>query len=111
MSTMNNNNNNQMPLQQQQQQQPTPSQLQLNDFIPPQLRDPSPNVPNVPLDFNLAATTTANNIPRNALPQRQNFATTNTTQPFTMKIKSVELVCWRVKLHFLRQIISFFQKQ
>jgi hypothetical protein len=63
----------------------SPRPLRLNDFMPPQLRDTSPNAPNLPQDFNLVTTT--NTIPANVLPQRQHFATTaatttNTTQPF-----------------------------
>ncbi|CAF1199801.1 unnamed protein product [Rotaria sordida] len=46
--------------------------------MPPQLRDPSPNLP---AEFNLAAATTTNNIPVDVLPQRAIFAR-NTTQPF-----------------------------
>ena len=41
--------------------------------MPPQLRDASP-LPNLPLNFNLV---TNQNIPANALPQRQNFVATS----------------------------------
>ncbi|CAF1424780.1 unnamed protein product [Rotaria sordida] len=66
-------------IRQQQQRQRGPRQLKLNDFMPPQLRDPSPDTPNLPSDLNLAA-----NIPSDALPQREIFASANnnTTQPF-----------------------------
>ncbi|CAF4128156.1 unnamed protein product, partial [Rotaria sordida] len=50
-----------------QQRRRGPRQLKLNDFMPPQLRDPSPDTRNLPSDFNLATTT--NNIPADALPQ------------------------------------------
>ena len=59
-----------------------PRSIRLNDFMPPQLREPSPNTVDLPLEFNLATTTTATTMeaPVNALPQRQRFV--NTTQPF-----------------------------
>ena len=72
-----------------------PRQLQLNDFMPPELRDMSPvDVPNLPADFNLTnsgATTTSTRprTPNNALPQRSKFVTqtvtsNNRTQPFNV---------------------------
>ncbi|CAF1046795.1 unnamed protein product, partial [Rotaria magnacalcarata] len=73
------------PQQQQQQRRRRPRQLRLNDFMPTELREPSPTAPNLPQEFNLGA----NTAPPDALPQRQvfaNAATTannnNTTQPF-----------------------------
>ncbi|CAF4303449.1 unnamed protein product, partial [Rotaria sordida] len=64
-----------------QQRRRGPRQLKLNDFMPPQLRDPSPDTRNLPSDFNLATTT--NNIPVDALPQSEIFRN-NTTQPFVV---------------------------
>ncbi|CAF4417137.1 unnamed protein product, partial [Rotaria magnacalcarata] len=59
--------------------------LRLNDFMPTELRDPSPTAPNLPQEFNLETIPA----PPDALPQRQvfaNAATTasynNITQPF-----------------------------
>ena len=59
-----------------------PRSIRLNDFMPPQLREPSSNTVDLPLEFNLATTTTATTMeaPVNALSQRQRFV--NTTQPF-----------------------------
>ena len=59
-----------------------PRSIRLNDFMPPQLRDPSPSTVDLPSEFNIATTTTATTMeaPVNALPQRQRFI--NTTQPF-----------------------------
>ncbi|CAF1412533.1 unnamed protein product [Rotaria sordida] len=57
-------------------------QLKLNDFMPPQLRDLSPDTRSLPSDFNLATTTTTN-IPSDVLPQREMFRN-NTTQPFVV---------------------------
>ncbi|CAF1212260.1 unnamed protein product [Rotaria sordida] len=57
-----------------------PRQIRLNDFMPTELREPSPNLPP---EFNIAPTT-APNAPQNALPQRERFAQRNTTQPFTV---------------------------
>ncbi|CAF4184703.1 unnamed protein product, partial [Rotaria magnacalcarata] len=75
------------PQQQQQQRRRRPRQLRLNDFMPTQLRDPSPTTSNLPTGFNLGTTTTTvTTAPSDALPQRQIFAATNTannvTQPF-----------------------------
>ncbi|CAF2069899.1 unnamed protein product, partial [Rotaria magnacalcarata] len=75
------------PQQQQQQCRRRPRQLRLNDFMPTQLRDPSPTTSNLPTGFNLGTTTTTvTTAPSDALPQRQIFAATNTannvTQPF-----------------------------
>ncbi|CAF3387438.1 unnamed protein product [Rotaria socialis] len=72
--------------QQQQQRRRRPRQLRLNDFMPTELRDPSPTAPNLPQEFYLETIPA----PPDALPQRQvfaNAATTasynnNTTQPF-----------------------------
>ncbi|CAF4310927.1 unnamed protein product, partial [Rotaria magnacalcarata] len=73
-----------------------PRQLQLNDFMPPQLRDKSQgNMPNLPVDFNLitlntTAANTRSNVPVDALPQRSIFTTqairttNDTTQPFSV---------------------------
>ncbi|CAM2728605.1 unnamed protein product [Rotaria socialis] len=68
-----------------QQRRRRPRQLRLNDFMPTELRDPSPMAPNLPQEFNLETIPA----PPGALPQRQvfaNAATTannnNTTQPF-----------------------------
>ncbi|CAF3592338.1 unnamed protein product, partial [Rotaria sp. Silwood2] len=71
-----------------------PRHLKLNDFMPPQLRDSSSNLSNLPSDFNLANDPTTENkrpnTPTNALPQRPNFSTqtittaNNTTQPFVV---------------------------
>ncbi|CAF4292760.1 unnamed protein product, partial [Rotaria sordida] len=66
-----------------QQRRRGPRQLRLNDFMPPQLRDPSPDTRNLPSDFNLATATTTNNIPVDALSQREIFRN-NTTQPFVV---------------------------
>ncbi|CAF4191063.1 unnamed protein product [Rotaria sordida] len=63
-----------------QQRRRGPRPLRLNDFMPPQLRDSSPNLP---AEFNLATSTTTNNIPVDTLPQRAIFAQ-NTTQPFVV---------------------------
>ncbi|CAF3745492.1 unnamed protein product, partial [Rotaria socialis] len=41
------------PQQQQQQRRRRPRQLCLNDFMPTELRDPSPTAPNLPQEFNL----------------------------------------------------------
>ncbi|CAF1365937.1 unnamed protein product, partial [Rotaria sordida] len=67
-------------------------QIRLNDFMPQELREPSPNLPN---DFNLATTNTAittasnfNNVPVDALPQRTIFAS-NVTQPFVVNNTNV----------------------
>ncbi|CAF1260607.1 unnamed protein product [Rotaria sordida] len=66
-----------------QQRRRGPRQLRLNDFMPPQLRDPSPDTRNLPSDFNLATATTTNDIPVDALPQCEVFRN-NTTQPFVV---------------------------
>ncbi|CAF3088060.1 unnamed protein product, partial [Rotaria sp. Silwood2] len=62
-----------------------PRQIRLNDFMPTELREPSPNLPP---DFNIATTTapaiTNVNAPSDALPQRERFVQNNTTQPFTV---------------------------
>ncbi|CAF4993794.1 unnamed protein product, partial [Rotaria magnacalcarata] len=60
-----------------------PRQMRLNDFMPPAIREPSPNLPP---DFNLETTTaTTTTAPPDALPQRERFATIrNTTQPFVV---------------------------
>ncbi|CAF4078963.1 unnamed protein product [Rotaria sordida] len=69
-----------------QQRRRVPRQIRLNDFMPAELCEASPNLP---VDFNLAttlATTIAsniNNVPFDALPKRAIFAT-NTTQPFAV---------------------------
>ncbi|CAF5037176.1 unnamed protein product, partial [Rotaria sp. Silwood1] len=65
-----------------QQRQRRPRQLKLNDFMPTELRERSPSLENLPPEFNL-------NVPPDALPQREIFATTtnnnnNTTQPFVV---------------------------
>jgi hypothetical protein len=66
-----------------------PQQMRLLDFMPPQLRAPSPNAPALPSNFNLIAgpPPLPSTALTNALPQRQNFAittnaTANVTQPF-----------------------------
>ncbi|CAF2096381.1 unnamed protein product [Rotaria magnacalcarata] len=71
--------------QQQQQRRRRSRQLRLNDFMPTELRGPSPMAPNLPQEFNLGTIPA----PPDALPQRQvfaNIATTannnSTTQPF-----------------------------
>ncbi|CAF1452434.1 unnamed protein product [Rotaria sordida] len=56
-----------------------PRTIRLNDFMPTELREPSPNLPP---EFNIATTTTTD-VPPDALPQRERFAQRNTTQPFT----------------------------
>ncbi|CAF4390705.1 unnamed protein product, partial [Rotaria magnacalcarata] len=66
--------------QQQQQRRRGPRQLHLNDFMPAELREPSPNLPT---EFNIAATT-ATTVPPDALPQRETFLRRNTTQPFVV---------------------------
>jgi hypothetical protein len=77
------------------QQRSGPRQIRLNDFMPSQLRNVSPSIPNLPTDFNLLNNgPTTNNgppipVPSNALPQRANFqtqtiTTNNTTQPFNI---------------------------
>ncbi|CAF4522755.1 unnamed protein product, partial [Rotaria sp. Silwood2] len=62
-----------------------PRQIRLNDFMPTELREPSPQLPP---DFNIATTTalaiTNTNAPPDALPQRERFVRNNTTQPFTV---------------------------
>ncbi|CAF5092480.1 unnamed protein product, partial [Rotaria magnacalcarata] len=58
------------PQQEQQQRRRRPRQLRLNDFMPTELRDPSPTAPNLPQEFNLGTITA----PPDALPQRQVFA-------------------------------------
>ncbi|CAF3917600.1 unnamed protein product [Rotaria sordida] len=75
-----------------QQRRRVPRQIRLNDFMPQELREPSPNLPN---DFNLATTNAAittasnlNNVPVNALPQRAIFAS-NVTQPFVVNNTNV----------------------
>ncbi|CAF5013744.1 unnamed protein product, partial [Rotaria sp. Silwood1] len=65
-----------------QQRQRRPRQLKLNDFMPIELRERLPSLENLPPEFNL-------NVPPDALPQREIFATTtnnnnNTTQPFVV---------------------------
>ncbi|CAF4241523.1 unnamed protein product, partial [Rotaria sordida] len=57
-----------------------PRTIRLNDFMPTELREPSPNLPP---EFNIATTTTTD-VPSNALPQRERFVQRNTTQPFTV---------------------------
>ncbi|CAF4757436.1 unnamed protein product, partial [Rotaria sp. Silwood2] len=72
-----------------------PGQLQLNDYMPPQLRVTTSigNIPNLPLDFTLTnLDTTMNarsNLPGNVLTQRPNYTTqrittNDTTQPFVV---------------------------
>ncbi|CAF1554419.1 unnamed protein product, partial [Adineta ricciae] len=66
----------------------TPRPLRLNDFMPSELRDNSPNAQYLASNFNLATTTT-DATPADALPQRQRFAltaasSTDTTQPFAI---------------------------
>ncbi|CAF3229367.1 unnamed protein product [Rotaria sp. Silwood2] len=72
-----------------------PGQLQLNDYMPPQLRVTTSigNIPNLPLDFTLTnLDTTMNarsNLPGNILTQRPNYTTqaittNDTTQPFVV---------------------------
>ncbi|CAF1345140.1 unnamed protein product [Rotaria sordida] len=75
-----------------QQRRRVPRQIRLNDFMPQELREPSPNLPN---DFNLATTNAAittasnlNNVPVDALPQRTIFAS-NVTQPFVVNNTNV----------------------
>ncbi|CAF3173578.1 unnamed protein product [Rotaria sp. Silwood2] len=62
-----------------------PRQIRLNDFMPTELRESSPNLPP---DFNIATATAlaiaSTNIPSDALPQRERFVQNNTTQPFTV---------------------------
>ncbi|CAF3911202.1 unnamed protein product [Rotaria sp. Silwood1] len=67
--------------QRQRQDRRRPRQLKLNDFMPSPLRNASPNSRNLPLDFNLEATSS---VPPDALPQRQIFASASTTQPFVV---------------------------
>ncbi|CAF1526503.1 unnamed protein product, partial [Rotaria sordida] len=57
-----------------------PRTIRLNDLMPTELREPSPNLPP---EFNIATTTTTD-VPSNALPQRGRFVQRNTTQPFTV---------------------------
>ena len=86
----------QRPSPSRQRQRRRPRQLRLNDFMPPQLRDPSSASSNLPSEFTLgeetaAATTTAATTtstitvdPPEALPQRERFVNraANVTQPF-----------------------------
>ncbi|CAF4153681.1 unnamed protein product, partial [Rotaria sordida] len=69
-----------------------PRQIRLNDFMPTELRESSPNLPS---EFNIATTTApittapitttvTTNATTDALPQREIFARRNTTQPFTV---------------------------
>ncbi|CAF3841891.1 unnamed protein product, partial [Rotaria sp. Silwood1] len=67
--------------QRQRQDRRRPRQLKLNDFMPSPIRNASPNSRNLPLDFNLEATSS---VPPDALPQRQIFASASTTQPFVV---------------------------
>ncbi|CAF3781087.1 unnamed protein product [Rotaria sp. Silwood1] len=55
-----------------------PRQIRLNDFMPTELREPSPQLPP---DFNIATNT---NAPPDALPQHERFVQNDTTQPFTV---------------------------
>ncbi|CAF3415897.1 unnamed protein product [Rotaria socialis] len=70
---------------QQPQRRNRPRQLRLNDFMPRELRDPSPTTTsNLPSEFNLGATTTTEaaaitTAPPDALPQTERFAATTTT--------------------------------
>jgi hypothetical protein len=66
----------------QQQRARGPRAIRLNDFMPPQLRDLSPNTVDLPSEFTIAtsAAVTTGEVPADALPQRQRFV--NTTQPF-----------------------------
>ncbi|CAF4744566.1 unnamed protein product, partial [Rotaria sp. Silwood2] len=62
-----------------------PRQIRLKDFMPTELREPSPNLPP---DFNIATATAlaikSTNILSDALPQCERFLQNNTTQPFTV---------------------------
>ncbi|CAF3783142.1 unnamed protein product [Rotaria sp. Silwood1] len=63
-----------------------PRQIRLNDFMPTEIREPSPNLPS---EFNIATTiapttTTTTTATSDALPQREIFARRNTTQSFTV---------------------------
>ncbi|CAF1478516.1 unnamed protein product, partial [Rotaria sordida] len=64
-----------------------PRTIRLNNFMPTELREPSPNLPP---EFNIATTTApiittiTTNATTDALPQREIFARRNTTQPFTV---------------------------
>ncbi|CAF1541522.1 unnamed protein product, partial [Adineta ricciae] len=69
-------------------QRRSPRPLRLNDFMPSEFRDNSPNAQYLASNFNLATTTT-DVTPADALPQRQRFAptaasSTDTTQPFAI---------------------------
>ncbi|CAF3636257.1 unnamed protein product [Rotaria socialis] len=79
-NSRNNRQRSQSRQQLQQQRRRGPRQLHLNDFMPAELREPSPNLPT---EFNIAATT-ATTVPPDALPQREIFARRNTTQPFVV---------------------------
>ncbi|CAF3516619.1 unnamed protein product [Rotaria socialis] len=76
----------QPPRQQRQPRRNGSRQIQLNDFIPAQLRDRSSSIANLPEEFEaFNSTTNVNNVPIDALPQRAIFARTTTadlTQPF-----------------------------
>lgn len=72
---------------QQPQRQRGPRQLRLNDFMPEQFRDVPTDSPSLPQDFNIETT----NVPSDALPQREIFASAatttaqnNSTQPFVV---------------------------
>ena len=85
------NRNNQIEQEQQQRRPGRPRVLRLNDFMPPPLRDPSPNV------MVTSTTNTRPQTPIDELPQREIFSntapmvttatTTNDTQPFETNIE------------------------
>ncbi|CAF4154274.1 unnamed protein product [Rotaria sp. Silwood2] len=66
-----------------------PRVLRLNDYMPPELRDDSPNFN--PVSAAITAPNTRPVTPIDALPQRQNFAT-DITQPFGVSDQSEALV-------------------
>ncbi|CAF4547627.1 unnamed protein product, partial [Rotaria socialis] len=81
----------QPPRQQRQPRRNGPRQIQLNDFMPVQLRNHSSSLANLPEEFQaFNSTTNANNVPVDALPQRAIFARTTTTadstQPFNIAV-------------------------
>ncbi|CAF4663397.1 unnamed protein product, partial [Rotaria socialis] len=81
----------QPPRQQRQPRRNGPRQIQLNDFMPVQLRNRSSSLANLPEEFQaFNSTTNANNVPVDALPQRAIFARTTTTadstQPFNIAV-------------------------
>ncbi|CAM4819195.1 unnamed protein product [Rotaria magnacalcarata] len=87
-----------------------PRQMRLNDFMPPEIREPSPNLPP---DFNLeTTTTTTTTAPPDALPQRERFATTrNTTQPFVVNQDNQQPQQRQQQNQRQRRITSSYRRQ